>query len=177
MAELFEALGIEPGMIAVNITGFLLLVLLLKKFAFGPIGDFMADREREIAANIEEAERARETAVADMRAAEQELDNLNKRADEIIARAKRDADRERRDILKHAGDQSRQIIEEGERAVEHAANEARRQLRIDTAEVAIEISERALRDALNEERQRSLVDAFISDIERIAASRDEGERP
>ena len=175
MAELFESLGIEPGMIAVNMTGFVLLVLLLKKFAFGPIGDVMAEREREIKVNLDEAEREREMALADRRSLDEELEKLERRAEEIIAKARSDADARHREIVAHAREQGRQIIEEGERAVERAARVARGELRRDSAQIAIEISERAIQMALDDERQRVIVDAFIDDIERIAALEGEGE--
>ncbi len=167
MSELFHTLGIEPGVIAVNMAGFLLLVLLLKKFAFGPIGEIMGERQREIEADLEEAERARELALADKHSMEEQLESLDERADEIIAEAESDAEARRREIVQRAEEQSRQIIDEGERSVERAADEAREQLRRETTEIAVEISERALREALDDQRQRSLVDAFISDIERI----------
>ncbi len=169
MQEIFHALGLEPGILAVNIAGFVLLVVLLKRFAFGPIGEILDDRAREVEANLAEAERARQMALADKRAMEEQLSTLDRRADEIVAEAERRAEQERARILEHAAQESRRIVEDGERRVQSAAEEARRQLRAETAAMAVEVSLRALREAMDERRQAALVDAFIDDIERIAA--------
>jgi len=172
MQEIFHALGLEPGVLAVNIAGFVLLVVLLKRFAFGPVGDILAERAREIEDNLDEAERARQMALADKRAMEEQLSTLDRRADEMVSEAESRAEQERARILQRAADESRRIVEEGERRVASAAEEARRQLEAETAAMAVEVSARALRQAMNEDRQAALVDAFISDIERLAA--DEG---
>jgi len=174
MDELFHALGIEPGIILVNMAGFVLLVLLLKKFAFGPVGEVLSEREREIEADLDEAERAKQMALADRRAMEQELAQLDDRAAGIVADAEKQAEERRREIVRRADEQSRQIVAEGERAVERATEDARAQLRRETAEIAVEVSRRALREALDAERQAALVDAFIADIERVASEQSPG---
>ncbi|MGD9494763.1 MAG: F0F1 ATP synthase subunit B [Armatimonadota bacterium] len=172
--ELFHALGIEPGIIAVNIAGFVLLVLLLKRFAFGPVGEILEERAREIKSSLEDAERAHQMALADKRAMEEQLAGLDERAQEIVAQAQTEAERRRAEILQHANEQSRRIVEDGRRAVERAEEEARQRLREQTAEIAVAVSERALRASIDEERQAAIVEAFIADLERLA--REEGER-
>ncbi len=174
--EVLEQLGIEPGIMVVNVVGFLILLALLSKFAFGPVGQILDDRRREVEANLDEAERMKQMALADKRAIEEELEKVNARAEEILAEAESEAAKRRSEILARADEERRRIIEEGERAVEHSANEARRRLRAETAELAREISERALRLALDEQRQAALVEAFIADIEQLADGQSEGER-
>jgi F-type H+-transporting ATPase subunit b len=174
--EVLHELGIEWRVMVVNLAGFLVLLALLKKFAFGPIGNILAEREREVAADIEEAERAKEMALADKRSVEDELAKLDDRAAAIIADAEQSAEERRQELIQRAEEQSQQIVAEGERSVEVATARAREQLRRETAEIAVEVSERALREALNEQRQAALVDAFIEDIERVAAQKSGGDR-
>jgi F-type H+-transporting ATPase subunit b len=166
--EVFEQLGIEWRVMVVNLAGFLLLLALLKRFAFGPIGDVLSEREREIDANIDEAERAKEMALADKRAIEAELAKVDDQAAAIVADAEEEAEKRRQELIERAREQSQQIISEGERNVKISTERARDELRRETAEIAVSVSERALREAIDEERQAALVDAFIADIERIA---------
>lgn len=173
--EVFEQLGIEPGVMLVNLAGFLLVFALLKKFAFGPVGEIFGERQREVAANLDEAERNKQLALADKRKIEEELDSLDERAEDIIAEAEDAAEQRRTEILNRADEQSRQIIEDGQAAVEHATEQARQQLREETTQIAVEVSQSALQQALDEERQAALVDAFIDDIERIAQEQSEAE--
>lgn len=169
MAELFHALGLEPKILLVNIAGFVLLVVLLKRFAFGPIGDILDDRAREVEATLEEADQTRQMALADKQHIDAEMARLDDRRREIIAQAERAAEGRRQEIINRADEQSQRIIEEGRRAVGRAEQEARDRLRAETAGIAVTVSERVLRQALDEERQAALVDAFIADIERLAA--------
>jgi len=166
--EVLEQLGIEWRVMVVNLAGFLVLLALLKKFAFGPIGNILAEREREVAADIEEAERAKEAALEDKRGMEEELAKVDERAAAIVADAEKSAEERREEILQRAEEQGQQIVAEGERSVELAMARAREQLRGETAEIAVQVSERALREALDDKRQAALVDAFIEDIERAA---------
>jgi F-type H+-transporting ATPase subunit b len=172
--EVLEELGIHWRVMVVNIAGFLVLFALLKKFAFGPIGEILAERERAVEADIDEVERAKQMALADKRAMEDELAKLDDRAEAIVADAERQADERRREILQRAQEQSEQIVSEGERAVERATEQARGRLRAETADIAISVSERALRESLDDQRQEALVDSFIDDIERIAAENQGG---
>lgn len=177
--EILHQLGIEPGVIAVNIVGFLLLMWLLSKFAFGPVRELMGERERQIDSDLADAEHQREAARRDRRAIEEELAQVGQRSRQMLAEARTQADQLREEMLDRAREQSDRIVAEGRRTVELSADEARSQLRRETADVAIAISARVIRDSLDEERQAALVDAFIADIERRAALRatDEGARP
>lgn len=170
MGELFHTLGLEPKILLVNIAGLVLLVVLLKRFAFGPIGEILDDRAREVEANLDEAERARQMALADQQHLETELARLDDRGREIVAQAEREGEERRQEIIHSAGEQSQRIVEEGHRAVERAEQEARDRLRAETVGIAVMVSERVLRQALDEERQAALVEAFIADIERLAAT-------
>lgn len=173
--EVLHELGIQWRVMVVNLAGFLVLFALLKRFAFGPIGNILAERERAVEAEIEEAERAKQMALADKRSMEEELSKLDDRAAAIIADAEQSAEQKRRELLERAEEQSQQIVAEGERSVEVATARAREQLRQETAEIAVEVSERALRDALDEQRQAALVDAFIEDLKRAASDQSRGE--
>ena len=168
MQELITSLGIEPRVMLINAVGFIILLALLKKFAFGPIGQVLADRERAVAASIDEAERTRQMALADKRAMDEQIAKLSEQGALIVAEAEKQAEQRRQEILRRAEEQSRQIVAEGEHKVERAAEEARALLRRETAEIAVGISERALRESLDEKRQAALVEAFIADIERVA---------
>jgi F-type H+-transporting ATPase subunit b len=166
--EVLHELGIEWRVMVINFAGFILLLALLKKFAFGPVGEILAERERAVDADIDEAERAREMALADKRAMEEELAKVDEQAKAIVADAEKEAEQRRQELIERAREQSQQIVAEGERNVQLATERAREQLREETAEIAVDVSERALRQALDEKRQDALVEAFIADIERIA---------
>jgi len=172
--EILEQLGIESGMIVVNIAGFLLLVLLLRKFAFGPLGEIVAERERQIHGDLTQATEHREAATRDAAAIDAELAKVAERSRELMAEARDRADVTRDEMVTRAREQADRIVVEGKRTVDISADDARGKLREETVQIAMDISERALRCSLDEERQTALVDAFIADVQRRAVEEGEG---
>jgi len=173
--EVLHQLGIEPGVIAVNIVGFLLLMWLLSKFAFAPVRELMRQREHQIESDLADAAHQREAALRDRRQVEEELAQVGQRSRQMLAEARAQAERLREEMLSHAREQSERIVAEGKRAVAQSAEEARAELRRETVQVAAELSARLIRDSLDEERQAALVDAFIADLQRRAALGNAGE--
>ena len=172
MTEIMRQLGIEPGIMLVNAAGFLLLLWLLSKFAYAPVRAILADREREVEQNLTEAEHQREAAARDKRTLEEELSRLDERAQQIIDQARAEAGNQRAALLAEAREGAQRLVAEGRVQVANAEEEARRQLRAETAQIAAELSAQALRGTMTRERQAALVDAFIEDLkQRIQADR------
>ena len=166
---ILEQLGIQPGILLVNFTGFLLLVWLLRRYAFGPLGEIVHQREREIEADLADAEHQRQQAERSREGLDQQLAQIGERTQQMMAEARRSADEARRSMLEEARGHSERIVADGRRAVERSAEEARRSLREETAGLAAEISARLIRESLDEKRQAALVDAFVADVEQRAA--------
>ncbi|NLJ37074.1 MAG: ATP synthase F0 subunit B, partial [candidate division WS1 bacterium] len=60
MASVLDQLGIQGGALLVNIVGFLLLLYLMRRVAFKPVGDFMQQRADRIKADLTEARQLRD---------------------------------------------------------------------------------------------------------------------
>jgi F-type H+-transporting ATPase subunit b len=169
MSEIFEQLGIKPGVMAVNAAGFLLLLWLLRRFAYEPLRQMLAQREQEVQHNLDEAQHQREAAERDKRTLGAEMAKLDQKAQEMIARATEEGGQQRARIIEEARRESERLSAEGRRQVEHAADEARERLRAEAAGLAVEISARALRQSMDQERQAALLDAFIEDLQEMGA--------
>ncbi len=169
MREIIEQLGIEPGIMAVNVAGFLLLLWLLRKFAWGPLREVLAQREAEVEQNLGQADGLREAAERDRRTLAAELAQSDEKAQEIIARGQQEAARQQAEMIGEARQESDRLAAQGRREVERAADEARQQLRAEAAQLAVEISAQAIKQSVDEERQAALVDAFIEELEQMTA--------
>jgi F-type H+-transporting ATPase subunit b len=168
MFNLFiQASLIEPGIGLIFWTSitFILLLVILGKFAWKPILNAIKTREQGIAAALSSAEKA----LNDMR----EL----KAANEVImneARTERDA------MLKEARETKDSIVNEAKQkanaeadrimsvAREQIANEknaAISELRKQVAVLSIEIAEKILKSELsNDEKQKTLVSSLMKDV-------------
>ena len=169
MEELLHQLHIEPKALLINIVGFVVVLWVLKRTAFGPVGDFIAQRKERIAADLDQAEADREGAAAERAditgRREHMLQEARAAAEGVTQDAARDADEAR----SAARETARDIQKAARQAIERERQEAASQLRDSVGETAVTMCRRILREALDEQRQKAMVDEFIGDVERLAA--------
>lgn len=153
------------GLIVWSSLTFLLLIILLRRFAWGPILDSLKTRERTIEDSLLAAENARE-----------EMKKLNEESERLLVMAKQ----EREVILKEAKEMKVSILEEarvsakneGERIMEKAKQEINNQKVIALAEVknlvaslTLEITEKILRKKLeNPKEQEAMISDFMDKV-------------
>ena len=168
MASVLDQLGIQGGALLVNIVGFLLLLYLMRRFAFKPVGDFMQQRADRIKADLTEARQLRDEAENRHRHLQSELQNARDQFRAEMARASREAKDAIAQLHVEARAQREQIIVDAETQLQHSRETMLEQLREQVTELAAEVAARLLRDTLTDERQTALVEAFIADIDRLA---------
>ena len=153
------------GLVVWTTLAFLIVLFLLKKFAWKPILQSIKEREQHIDDAIQAAERTK-IEMAQLKAANEDLLKA--------ARAERDA------LLKEARDTKEALIaeakgaakKEGEKilatAHEQIKNEkmaAITELKNQVATLSIEIAEKILRNELSkDEKQKQLVDGLVNEI-------------
>ncbi|MCD6543923.1 MAG: F0F1 ATP synthase subunit B [Flavobacteriaceae bacterium] len=143
---------------------FILLLWLLKKYAWKPILDALNDREEGIQNALDEADKAR-----------QEMAELKSSNDQILkeARAERDAllkdARKIKDqIITEAKDeatlQGNKIIEQAKVAIHHEKISAIDELKNKVAEWSVEIAEKIIKEELSDKnKQVKLIEKMLDD--------------
>jgi F-type H+-transporting ATPase subunit b len=170
MEAILENLNIKGPELLVNIVGFVLLVWLLKRYMFGPVGDFLEQRRQRIAQDLADAEGAKQDAAS-------ELASLQARRADMLAAAEKEAADQKAAAFAEAGaikDKARteagNTVRQAESEIARKTEEALASLRGETATLAVGMCEKLLRTSLNSERHTALIDQFIEDIERSASS-------
>ena len=141
-----------------------LLVILLGKFAWGPITSALEEREHTIEESMTRAERALAEAKqlqADNEAARREAEA---QAQAILRDARDEAERQREaartDLREELAVERGRAAAEIERQKEQALGE----LRSEVATLAVGAAEKILRQKIDATEQRGLVDQFIADL-------------
>ncbi|MFM8874638.1 MAG: F0F1 ATP synthase subunit B [Anaerolineae bacterium] len=159
-----EALGINVGLLIVQIIAFTIVMLTLNAWVYKPMLDMMETRKKKIAQGLEDARVA-----ADARA------NAEKDAAKIVADAQAEASRVVREATERAEVASKDVraAAEGEaaKAREAAMAEAELErgrilgdLRGQVAALAIAAANKLVGEALDEKKQRALLDEFFSGV-------------
>ncbi len=156
----------EPGLVFWMTIAFLIVVFILAKFAFPVILKAVEERKNHIENSLRAAEKAneelakitetREAILAETRVKQAEILKEGTRIkEEIIAKAKDDAQLESEKIIQFA---QNQILEEKEKTVRLIRNEA--------ALLSVELAERMLREKLaTPEEQTKMINRLLDEIE------------
>ena len=144
---------------------FILLMLLLKKYAWKPILNAVSEREEGIKSALHEAENARK-----------EMQNLNADNERILkeARAQRDgllkeAREMKESIVSEAKEeaqvQANKVIEQAQATIQSEKQAAIADLRNQVAELSIGIAEKVLREELSDKnKQTKLVEEMLKQV-------------
>ncbi len=145
---------------------FLLLLLVLRKYAWGPITSALADRERTIDTSIKRAEAALAEArqiQADNQAA---LKQAEQEAQRILRDAREAAERLRGEEIEKTREQIRKMQAQAQEEIEQQKQRALDELRSEVADLAIQAANKILHENIDSDRQRNLVDRFINQLSR-----------
>ena len=149
----------------IELISVLILFAFLRAKAFPPILKAMRDRQERIRSDLEAAEARRREAEAMKAELEAEVKAIRERADQVLARAKKDAEDQARAILEEAQRESKRIIAEAEVEIRRQREEVLASLKAQIVDISLSVAEKILRERLDSERDRRLVDEFVERIE------------
>ena len=143
---------------------FVLVLVVLGKYAWGPLLAGLQAREAYIREALETARRDRKEAESRLREYEDRLATSRTEATAIIDEGRRDAEAVKRKIEEHAKQESAKMIERARREIDAAAAEATRQLYALSAHLATELAARIIGRELDAKDHERLIEESIADI-------------
>ena len=143
---------------------FVLLLLILRKWAWGPILQGLQTREQAILGSVEEARRTREDMERMRTQFRAELDAAHAQIPALMDEARRDAAAMVEKMRKEATDEIQAERQRTRRELEVARDQALQELWTQAAQVATLISAKAIGRSLSEDDHRRLVDEAIAEI-------------
>lgn len=155
----------SPGLFAMQIVILIILLFLMKKFAWKPILDFLEERESGIESALKAAENARK-----------EMQNLQADNERLVkeARAERDAmmkdardirDKMIADAKEDAKEVTSSLIEKAQAAIQQEKQAALAELKKNVAELSIGIAETVIKKELSSKNdQLKLVEDILKEV-------------
>ncbi|MBV9868298.1 MAG: F0F1 ATP synthase subunit B [Abitibacteriaceae bacterium] len=159
-----DVFGIELRFFLVQLVGFIIMVFVLSKYAFGPILGMLQTRQDSIRNNLDEAEARRNEMVRLQNEYQQRLAQIEDEARDKIQSAVRDAQAARDEIIARAHTESQEILARGQQDIARERAQAMAQMRDQIAELAIAAATRVTRQHLNPQSHASLIDEVIGSI-------------
>jgi F-type H+-transporting ATPase subunit b len=158
----------NPGLIFWTAISFLIVMLILSKFAWGPIVSMLEEREKGIQSAIDRAHSAKEESETILKKNKELLAKADAEADRIIREGKEYADKVRSELTEKAQQEAQKMIAAAKDEIEQEKRRALDVLRNEVADMAVKGAEKIIRTALDAEKQKVVVDDMIKEL---AASR------
>jgi F-type H+-transporting ATPase subunit b len=158
-------MGLEFGQIITQIIGFLLAILLLKKYAWKPLLSMLEERRTKIKAEfdaIDQEKKKTEDLQADYQKKLQEIDAL---ARVKIQEAAREGRKMADEIKEEARKEARDIVYKTREDVERDVEKAKVQLRDEVIDMTMHITEKFIGEKLDAEKDKKLVARLVDDMQ------------
>ena len=156
------ATGFNSGDILATVVIFGLLLLLLKKFAWGPLMGIMQQREELVASEIDAAEKARKETHALLEEQKALLKEARTEAQSIIEGAKKQADANREEIVSAARAEAARLKESAVRDIEAEKEKAIAAVREEVVSLSVLAASKVLGKEISEADNSALIKETIA---------------
>lgn len=144
---------------------FLIVLFVLKKFAFGRIAGLLDERRASIQHNMEAAESARAESEKLAEEYRQQLAAARQEATQILERARHSAEEQRRKLQEDINAERERGIAQAQAAIQAETRQALDRIKREIADLTIATTERVLKRKLDEAEQRRLIDEALQDVD------------
>ena len=155
---------IDPKQVITQILGFLLLVWLLRRFAWGPLLGLLEARRQKIAGEFQEADR-RKAEAAELKARyENELKGIEAQARQRLMEAVAEGQKVAGEIKTHAQEEAQRRLERANDEIARENEKAKEILKQHIIMLSIGAAEKILRQKLDDSAQRKLATEFVDEV-------------
>jgi F-type H+-transporting ATPase subunit b len=148
-----------------TIVCFLVVLFVLRKYAFGPIQQMIDQRRERIQQAIAEADNAREEARNLLEEHRKLIGQAKSESEEILAEARRVGDAQRERVREETEQDRQRRLEETRRQVDQATTQALGQIRDEVGRLSLLAAEKITKKSLTDADQQRLIDEALSEID------------
>lgn len=157
-------LNVDFGLALWILVTFVIFLILLRVFAWGPIMDALEKREIRIQESLDAAEKAKAEAEQISQKNEKALKDAEAKAQQIRKDAIEEAEMLRNERIEKAKKEANEQLEQAKRSIEQEKKQALNELRDEVADLAIKAANTILDQELDEQKNRKLVDNYIKGL-------------
>jgi F-type H+-transporting ATPase subunit b len=163
-AETPSLLSPNLGLMVWTLVIFILLFIVLRRFAFPPILEAVEARERALEAAIEGAKRDREEAARLLAEQRAQLEQSRGEAQRLLAEGRAAAEKMRADLLGQARAEAEEAKNRALRDIDAERERAIADLRREAVDLALAGASKVIERNLDDAANRQLVESFLSSV-------------
>jgi len=155
------------GLMFWTVVTFLLLLVLLRRFAWKPLLGAVEARESAIRESLDQARGERDEAQKLLEEHKALVAQARRERAEAVAAGQKDAESLKTEIVEEGRRQREQLLQQAEGQIRAEMRQARVELRGAAADLAIQAAEKLLSSNLNDEAQRKLVEEYLKELDQM----------
>ncbi|MEK3906191.1 F0F1 ATP synthase subunit B [Oceanobacillus sp. FSL W7-1309] len=156
--------GLRVGDMLVQLAFFIILLALLKKFAWGPLMNKMQEREEYVAGEIEAAEKSRLEAEKASKDAAAQLNQVREEAQKLIEDAKAAGAKQEQDIVEAARKEADRLILAAQADIQNEKEKALQALQDKVASLSVLIASKVIEKEISAQDQEKLINDYIKEV-------------
>ena len=156
---------VRPGLMIWTIICFIVVLVVLKRYAFGPIQQMIDTRRESIQQAIAEADNAREEARNLLEEHRKLIGQAKSEAEDILSEARRLAEAQRERVKQETEEDRQRRLEETRRQIDQATAQALGQIRDEVGKLSLLAAEKITRKSLTGADQQRLIDEALAEID------------
>lgn len=157
-------LSVEPGLMIWTIIIFILLLLILKKFAWKPLINSLSSREQSIRDSVEKAENLRQEAENMMEENKKLLAKADEESRRIMNEGKEYAEKIKNELISKTHEDATRMIQQAKDEIGREKLSALNELKNEIADLAVKAAGKIIDENLDEKKQKKIIDGFINQI-------------
>lgn len=146
------------------IISFVILYILLNKYAFGPLFGIMEKRQQLLKDQMQTAEDSRKQAEQYLSQQKQAIDEARKEAYQIIEQAKSTSMHQADQIMEQARTEAARVKEEALRDIDSEKTKAIAALRSQVSGMSVLIASKIIEKQLDESSQKEIIDTYLKEV-------------
>lgn len=163
MNILVEVIPQLPQLIVTWISLFL-LYLLLNKFLYNPLNNFLNQRTNEIEGDIKSAQDSKDEAEQLKLEYRAKLGEAKSESQEILNQARQRAEDLEKEMLDNAKEEAEAIKARALLDIEREKSQALQSVHNDISDMAVELASKIINTEINKNMQKDLVNSFIDEV-------------
>jgi F-type H+-transporting ATPase subunit b len=162
---MFEALGVLLGNLIWQLLAFILLIYLLRRFAYGPIVKILDDRRSRIRDSMEQAEQIKRDNQEAAKRAEQIIREAQGQVRDLLSAANQQSQRTIAAAQAEAREQREKLLADAHAQIQADTTRAKEELQSEVARLAIMAASKVVGKSLDTADHYRLVDQALAEAE------------
>ncbi len=155
----------DPGLFIWTIITFLVLLGLLRRFAWGPLLKALDERQETIRKSLDDAELANQELARLQAESAQIISAARAEAQSIVAKSRADAETVREGLKQKAKEEADAMVRNAERQIQQETARALQQIRHEVVDLSLSVASKLIRKNLSAEDNDALIQDSLNQIE------------